>query len=210
MFGIDDRIVFTFDEWRRLRVTAPAPLLPLAAWLCTDAQPNVAALDAFVGQLQTAARAPDPRLRMVQGNGGVVAFEPGGVRLDSLYDRWETLFLPADLFWPVLTGLRQFLVGTAREPGLGRPAGYPTIERAATWLELAGGAGAVLVNRTSFPREWSGNEVVEAGQGAWQSAELIADETTGAWSGLWRGMEIAGYYDTVSNQPLVYFPVISP
>jgi hypothetical protein len=206
MFIDDDGITFGFDQWRRLRMTMLPGYRPLAAWLYTDVQPNLFAFDSFLDLLVQAER----NAGTVQGNGCWVEFRPADVVLVSLYDRWSPLAVPRELFWPVLAGLHDFLSRTAKAPDLARPPDYPVISRQANWRQPPDHGRPVLVDHTYFPREWSEQDVREAGEGAWRSAEALYDEHTGAWSGLWRGVELAGYYDPDTGRVQTYFPVLAP
>ncbi|RKT84499.1 EndoU nuclease [Saccharopolyspora antimicrobica] len=206
MFGIGDSIHFTFDEHRRQRISVPEPFLPLAAWLHTDVQPNLAALDGLIEQLRHCRQIE----RRLLGNGCSIDFVNDVVLLESLYRTWQRCVIPQSLFWPVLDGLRNFLIGTAAEPGLARPAGLPEPTRMTTEVPARNNQSPHLVDHTYFPVSWSEQEVAQAGDGAWASPELIYDQATGAWSGMWRGMELAGYYDVATGEALTYFPVLSP
>jgi hypothetical protein len=206
MFGIGDSIEFTFDAHRRLRVSAPADHLPLAAWLTTDAQPHLYGLDHLVGLLQHCQREG----RTLMGNGCSVDLVNNLVLVESLYGRWPRAVIPDSLFWPVLEGLHRFLVGAAQEPILARPTDYPEAFRATTEYQDPGAPRPVVVDHTYFPLDWTVEEVVAAGEGAWQSPETVCDPHTGTWSGMWRNLELAGYYDPGTGEALTYFPVISP
>ncbi len=92
---------------------------------------------------------------------------------------------------------------------LSRPADYPAVSRQATLRETPAGPAA-LVDHTYFPREWSEQDVRAAGEGAWNSPEALYDEQTGAWSGLWHGLELAGYFDPAAGTVQTYFPVLAP
>ncbi|MFD0206046.1 MULTISPECIES: EndoU domain-containing protein [Saccharothrix] len=206
MFGIGDSIEFTFDEHRRLRVSVPADYLSLAAWLTTDAQPHLSGLDHLVGLLRHCQREG----RTLVGNGCSVDLVNDVVLLESSYARWPRAVIPDSLFWAVLEGLHGFMAGAAREPTLARPADYPEAFRATTEHQDSGAARPAVVDHTYFPLNWTVEEVMEAGEGAWQSRELIRDPHTGTWSGMWRNLELAGYYDPETGEALTYFPVISP
>ncbi|AHH99142.1 hypothetical protein [Kutzneria albida] len=206
MFTTGDEITFSHDQWRRLRITMLPAYRPLAAWLHTDVQPNLAALDQFAEVLGQAAT----NRETVNGNGCWIEFRPNDVVIGSLYDRWEPLPVPTGLFWPVLSGLRGFLLGAAAEPGLTRPDGYPAVSRMTTRRPPPTGGRPVLVDRTYFPPEWSEQQVQQAAAGAWGSAEALYDEHTGTWSGLWCGGELAGYYDPATGTVQSYFPVLAP
>ncbi|NUT48464.1 MAG: hypothetical protein HOV94_14315 [Saccharothrix sp.] len=206
MFDIGDSIGFAFDEHRRLRVSAPADHLPLAAWLTTDAQPHLYGLDHLADLLQR-CRHEDCRL---VGNGCSIDFVNDVVLLESTYGRWPRAVIPESVFWPVLEGLHRFLVAAAPEPALARPADYPEAFRAATGHQEPGTPRPIVVDHTYFPLDWTEEEVAESGEGAWQSREAIRDPHTGTWSGMWRNLELAGYYDPATGEALAYFPVISP
>jgi len=204
MFGIGEEIGFSFDEYRRLRISVPEEYLPLAAWLHTDAQPNVAELDKLAALLERSKA----EQRSWLGNGCSLDLINDLVLLESLYDRWDRLVLPASLFWPVLQGLRDFLVSTAQEPGLRRPEGYPEVFRATTEYRNPETGRLSYVDHTYYPLSWSEEDVARAGDGAWQSEALVVDERTGAWSGIWGGLEIAGYCDPATKTVQTYFPVL--
>ncbi|MFD1052407.1 hypothetical protein ACFQ1S_45900, partial [Kibdelosporangium lantanae] len=91
---------------------------------------------------------------------------------------------------------------------LARPDDYPLLQRGFTEHEEDG--RRYLVDYTYFPADWSADQAQEAEDGAWASPELVRDEVTGLWSGMWQGMELAGYYDSATDKVLVSFPVISP
>ncbi|WP_231648706.1 EndoU domain-containing protein [Saccharothrix sp. NRRL B-16348] len=206
MFGIGDSIEFTFDGQRRLRVSVPADYLPLAAWLTTDAQPHLSGLDHLVGLIRHCQREG----RTLVGNGCSVDLVNDVVLLESSYGRWPRAVIPESLFWPVLEGLHGFMAGAAREPTLARPADYPEVFRATTEHQDSGAARPVVVDHTYFPLDWTNEDVMAAGEGAWQSPETIRDPHTGTWSGVWRNLELAGYYDPGTGEALTYFPVIAP
>jgi hypothetical protein len=206
MFGTGTSIALSFDAQRRLRIIAPENHLPLAAWLHTDVQPNLASLNEFIAVLQRARQEE----RTLVGNGCTVDFVNDLVLLESRYETWPRQVVPQNVFWPVVQGLRAFLANTARAPFLQRPPGYPAALRMTSEHLVEGIPKPVFVNYTYFPREWSVEEVTQAGEGAWHSAELVADPATGTWSGMWRGVELAGYYDVTTGEVLTYFPVISP
>ncbi|GAA0616538.1 hypothetical protein GCM10010174_38130 [Kutzneria viridogrisea] len=206
MFDTGEEISFGYDQWHRLRITMVPDYRPLAAWLHTDVQPNLAALDQFSRVLRQAAS----NRETVNGNGCWIDFQPAGVLIGSLYDRWQPLPVPEALFWPVLSGLRAFLLNSAADPALARPDGYPAVGRMTTHRTPPTGGRPALVDRTHFPPDWSAQEVQEAATGAWHSAEARYDEQTGAWSGLWRDLELAGYYDPATGAVHTYFPVLAP
>lgn len=206
MFEIGEEVGFAFDEQRRLRISVPEAYLPLAAWLYTDAQPNLQALDGL-GELLRQCRQVG---RTLLGNGCSVTFVDELVVLESLYERWPRTAVPEKFFWMVLVSLRNFLMATSTAQELARPEEYPVVTRALSELEPPGGGPKVLVDHTYFPVEWSEREVREAGEGAWQSAECVLHAATGVWSGMWRGLELAGYYNPDTGEAQVYFPVLSP
>lgn len=203
-FTLGEGLSLSFDEHRRLRVMAPQQMLPFAAWLYTDVQPNLAAVDQMLGTLQ---RCRAEGLTLI-GNGALVDFVNEVVVLESRYDTWDRHVIPQSVFWPALTGVREFLAGTAGQPSLARPAGYPlALRSSSTHIEEG---RTCLVEYTFFPSAWSVEQVHAAGDGAWASPQLVRDEMTGLWSGMWHGLELAGYYDKATGEPLTYFPVISP
>ncbi|MBB4686987.1 hypothetical protein [Amycolatopsis jiangsuensis] len=205
-FQVDDAVSLSFDEHRRLRIRAPREYLPLAAWLYADAQPNLAALDGL-GQLLEQSRGE--QLTLV-GNSCLVDFVNDLVLLESRYDLWPRTVLPQQVFWTVVNGFRRYLADNAGQPLLTRPAGYPDAQRY-TFRHTSDEDGKqYLVDQTYFPRSWSPEEVRAAADGAWASPELVLDEQTGVWSGMWRGLEIAGCYHSGEREVLTYFPVISP
>ncbi|GAB3002785.1 EndoU domain-containing protein [Amycolatopsis acidiphila] len=206
MFDIGESVSLAFDEQRRLRVMVPQEYLPLAAWLYTDAQPNISVLD----QLGAALQQCRGEERTLVGNGCLVDFVNDVVVLESRYGVWPRKVLPQSVFWPVLNGLRSFLVGTAGQPALARPADYPLAVARVFEQQADDGRKPFLVNYTYFPPEWSDEEVREAGTGAWQSPTVVRDEATGVWSGMWRGLELAGYFQPRTGEVLTYFPVVSP
>jgi hypothetical protein len=211
MFSTGEEIAFGFDEWRRLRITVLPDYRPLAAWLHTDVQPNLAVVDGL-GRLLGQA---EQSVVTVHGNGCRVRFRPADVVIDSQFGRWPPLAVPRSLFWPVLSGLRSFLAdfladaesaANPAEPEL--PGARPF--RRAEWRTPPDGGPPALVDHTYFPPDWSEADVRAAGQGAWRSAEALFDEPTGTWSGLWHDLELAGYYDPATGSPLTYFPVLPP
>jgi hypothetical protein len=72
------------------------------------------------------------------------------------------------------------------------------------------GRPPILVDHTFFPPDWSPEAVRAAAEGAWQGEDACFDVRTGAWSGLWRGLELAGYFDPDTGSVLTYFPVLAP
>jgi hypothetical protein len=203
-FTPGDQLSLSFDEHRRLRVMVPPPMLPLAAWLYTDVQPNLSALDQMWVALE---HCRDTSVTFV-GNGCLVDFVNDVVVLESRYDTWPRHVVPPEVFWSVLAGARAFLAGTSGVPMLARPDDYPVVGRGFTEHDEDG--RKYLVDYTYFPAEWSADQVRAAGDGAWTSPQLVCDEATGLWSGMWEGLELAGYYDRATGEALVYFPVISP
>ncbi|GAB3897222.1 hypothetical protein GCM10029964_079730 [Kibdelosporangium lantanae] len=199
-----DQLALAFDEHRRLRLVVPQPMLPLAAWLYTDVQPNLSALDQTWVALE---HCRDNGVTYV-GNGCLVDFVNDVVVLESRYETWPRHVVPQQVFWSVLAGVRAFLAGTAGAPVLARPDDYPLLQRGFTEHEEDG--RRYLVDYTYFPADWSADQAQEAEDGAWASPELVRDEVTGLWSGMWQGMELAGYYDSATDKVLVSFPVISP
>jgi hypothetical protein len=206
MFTIGDSVAMSFDALRRLRIMVPEQYLPLAAWLHTDVQPNLASLDQLVGMLQRCRQEE----RTLIGNGCTVDFINDLVLLENRFGIWPRQVVPQDVFWPVLRGMRAFLVDMARSFGLARPVNYPPSVRATIPQQLEDVRKPVFVTLTYFPPNWSTRQVQEAGAGAWASPELIADQTTGAWSGVWRDMEVAGDYNVATGEALNVFPVIAP
>lgn len=206
MFEIGESVSLAFDQRRRLRVMAPEEYLPLAAWLHTDAQPNSSALDQLVRVLQWCRQEE----WTLVGNGCVLDFVRDVVVLESRFGTWPRTVVPQSAFWPVLDGMRAFLAGTATAPGLVRPAGYPDVRRVATERQRPDDGKRYLLDHTCFPVEWTPEQVREAGDGAWRSADLLRDPTTGTWSGMWRDLVLAGYFDRATGEVLTYFPVISP
>ncbi|WP_039923736.1 hypothetical protein [Amycolatopsis decaplanina] len=204
MFGVGEAVIFTFDEDRRLRISVPEEHLPLAAWLHTDVQPNIAAIDGLAGVLKRA----ETEQRTWLGNGCSLDLINDLVLLESRYGRWPRQVVPQSFFWPVLEGLRSFLVTTAQEPALQRPPGYPDVRRAVTEERDPGSGRVSYVDFTYFPPTWTKDDVIRAAEGAWQSPELVQDEKTGAWSGKWGELELAGYYDPATGEALTYFPVL--
>lgn len=206
LFGVGTSIEMAFDARRRLRIIAPEHLIPLAAWLYTDVQPNIAGLDEFGKALQR-CRAEESTL---VGNGCNVDFVNDLVLVENRFGTWTRQVVPQHVFWSIFGSFRSFLVATAQAPVLRRPAGYPPALRLTAERPLDDGDKPVLVNHTYFPVDWSIAEVRQAGDGAWQSEEVLRDRLTGAWSGMWRGLELAGYYDVGTGEVLTYFPVVSP
>ncbi|GAA3536827.1 hypothetical protein GCM10022222_20700 [Amycolatopsis ultiminotia] len=203
---VGDDLSLSFDEHRRLRIRAPREYLPLAAWLYTDAQPNLAALDGL-GQLLEQCRGAE--LTLI-GNSCLVDFVNDLVLLESRYDLWPRAVLPQRDFWAALNGFRRYLVDNAGQPLLTRPADYPEALRY-TFGHTAEDSGKhYLVDQTYFPSSWSADEVRAAADGAWASPDVVLDEQTGVWSGMWRNLEIAGCYEPAEREVLTYFPVISP
>jgi hypothetical protein len=199
-----DELSLSFDEYRRLRVVAPPPMQPLAAWLYTDVQPNLSAVDQMWVALE---HCRDEGVTFV-GNGCLVDFVNDVVVLESRYGTWPRHVVPQQVFWSVLAGLRAFLAGTCGLPMLARPDNYPTVLRGT--VDHVEDDRKYLVDHTYFPIEWSADQVRAAADGAWASPQLVRDEATGLWSGMWEGLELAGYYDRATGEALVYFPVISP
>ncbi|NKQ56901.1 EndoU domain-containing protein [Amycolatopsis sp. K13G38] len=206
LFGVADSVAMSFDEHRRLRIVAPEQYLPLAAWLYTDVQPNLAVLDELAAVLRRCRQEE----RKYVGNGCSLDFVNNLVLLESRYETWERVVVPQSVFWPVLSGFRQFLASTAHLPLLEREPDYPEALRIRTDEHADGAPRPAVLDHTYFPRDWSEREVSEAGAGAWQSPGCLRDEATGAWSGMWRGLELAGYFDLATGEPLTYFPVIAP
>lgn len=203
MLVVGDSITFAFDEFRRLRISAPQKYLPLAAFLRTDLQPDLAVLDQRVGLLRRAQREAKTWL----GNGCSVDLVKDAVLLESLYGTWPPVEIPQASFWPVLERLRGFLVSTAGQPR--PPAGRFDLTRMVTEYRNPRTGRFCFVDHTYFPRDWTEQNVAYVGQQAWQSPQVIRDETTGTWSGLWRTLEVAGYYNVHTGEALSYFPVLS-
>ncbi|WP_181776253.1 EndoU domain-containing protein [Amycolatopsis pittospori] len=203
---VGESIGLAFDDHRRLRIMAPEDLLPLAAWLYTDAQPNLSVLDQLGATLQR-CRTEE---RTLVGNGCMIDFVNDVVVLESRYDRWPRKVLPQSVFWSVLNGLRSFLDATAGQPGLGRPDGYPLAPVRHFEDSAEDMRKPFFVSHTYFPTEWTADDVRAAGQGAWTSPTVLRDEKTGLWSGIWRDLELAGYFDPSTGEVLTYFPVIAP
>ncbi|MEV6905032.1 EndoU domain-containing protein [Amycolatopsis sp. NPDC051372] len=132
------------------------------------------------------------------------------VLLENRYETWPRHVVPQRAFWSVLRGFRAFLATTVHTPALARPADYPVVLRMTTERQPGSGGKPVFINHTYFPADWTVDEVRQAGDGAWRSEEALRDEKTGAWSGVWRGLELAGYYNVGTGEVLTYFPVISP
>lgn len=206
MFTTSDDITFGFDEWHRLRIGMLASYRPLAAWLHTDVQSNLAAVDTYIELLR---RAQQDGIT-VNGNGCYVTFERDHITVASRYGRWTPLAVPEGLFWQVLNGLRGFLAGIQGAPGLARPGDRHDVTRTATLRHPANGGPPQLVDHTHFPKEWTKDMIREAGKAAWQSEQARYDMETGAWSGLWQGMELAGYYDPDQRKIQTYFPIMAP
>lgn len=203
---VGDTIGLAFDDHRRLRIMAPEELLPLAAWLYTDAQPNLSVLDQLGATLR---RCRTDELTLV-GNGCMIDFVKDLVILESRYDRWPRKVLPQSVFWSVLNGLRSFLEATAGQPGLDRPEGYPLAPVRHFEDSAEDMRKPFCVSHTYFPVDWTADDVREAGQGAWTSPTVLRDETTGLWSGMWRELELAGYFDPSTGAVQTYFPVVAP
>ncbi|AOS65116.1 EndoU domain-containing protein [Actinoalloteichus hymeniacidonis] len=201
----DESIRFDFDDSRRLRIAMVDGLLPIAAWLHTDVQANLAGLESF-GTLLTTAKAGG---HTINGNGCAVRFEHGEVVLESLYDRWEPLRFSEDLLVAILTGLRAFLRDSAADPRLARAANFPEPTRMVTTHGRDDGS-TVLIDHTYFPQAWSPMQVQVAADAAWASDDFLFDEVTGVWSGTHEGLEFAGYYDPKTGVPQMYFPVVAP
>ena len=206
LFGLGTSIAMSFDVQRRLRIIAPENLISLAAWLYTDVQPNIAGLD----ELEKVLRRCWAEERTLVGNGCNVDFVNDLVLLENRFGTWARQVVPQHVFWSVFQGFRAFLVATAHAPVLVRPAGYPQALRMTMDQRLDDGGKRVLVNYTYFPADWPVDEVKQAGNGAWQSRDALRDNRTGAWSGTWRGLELAGYFDVGTGEVLTYFPIISP
>lgn len=205
-FDLGEAVSLAFDDQRRLRIMTPPEFLPLAAWLYTDAQPNISVLDQLGAALQR-CRAEE---RTLVGNGCLLDFVNDVVVLESRYGRWPRKIVPQSVFWPVLNGLRSFLVATAGQPALARPAGYPLAVPRLFEQQADDGRKPFLVNYTYFPPDWSDDEVRAAGNGAWKSPTVVRDEVTGVWSGMWRDLELAGYFDPATGEVQTFFPVIAP
>ncbi|MGW4490110.1 EndoU domain-containing protein [Amycolatopsis sp. NPDC004368] len=205
-FELGETVSVGVDQHRRLRIMVPKEFLPLAAWLYTDAQPNISVLDQLGGALEDCRR----RGMTMIGNGCTLDFLNDLVVLESRYGRWSRCVVPQSVFWPVLNGLRSFLIGTAKYSGLARPADYPLAAVRIFEVHPDDGAKPFVVNYTYFPPEWSEDEVRAAGNGAWQSETAVRDPETGVWSGMWRGLELAGYFDPKTGEVQTYFPVVGP
>lgn len=205
-FDIGDSVSLVFDRHRRLRIMTPREYLPLAAWLYTDAQANSSVLDQLGAALERCRRED----RTLIGNGCTIDFLNDVVVLESRYGRWPRKVLPQSVFWPVFNGLRSFLAASAGQPELARPANYPLAVSRVFEEKPDDGSKSFLVNYTYFPPTWSEDEVRSAGNGAWQSPTAVRDAETGLWSGMWRGLELAGYFDPENGDVQTFFPVIAP
>ncbi|WP_434533284.1 hypothetical protein [Amycolatopsis carbonis] len=106
LFGTGDSLTFAFDESRRLRISAPADQLPLAAFLYTDAQADAHTVGQLVGLLRRAQREAKTWL----GNGTSVAFTAEGVVLESLYGTWPPTVVPQQVFFTAIEPLHRFLL----------------------------------------------------------------------------------------------------
>ncbi|WP_031470495.1 EndoU domain-containing protein [Sciscionella sediminilitoris] len=201
MFDISEGIRFTLDEHPRLRLSVPVELRPLAAWLHTDAQANHGVLVEFGKGLRAAQLSGT----QIIGNGWVIRPAPEGIELLPRYTGMDSFYVPDGVLWPVLEGIQGLLGGIDQQLRAEFPAPAHQVLRSVS-REPDGS----LRDHTYFPQALSERAVAEAGQQAWQSEETLIDESTGAWSGFWQGMEIAGYYDPASGQVQSYFPVMSP
>ncbi|MFI5612656.1 hypothetical protein [Amycolatopsis sp. NPDC051903] len=198
LFGPGDELTFAFDETGRLRIAVPEEQLPLAAFLYTDAQSDAHAVGELAGLLRRAQREAKTWL----GNGCSVDLTGDVAVLDSLYGTWPRATFPQPVFWSALEGLQRFL----GESGGAAPT--TGVTRAATEYRNLKNGRFCFVDRTYFPSDWSPAAITEAGTRAWAAGETLRDPATGAWSGSFGGLEIAGYYRPSTGEPLTYFPVL--
>ncbi|WP_020495595.1 EndoU domain-containing protein [Sciscionella marina] len=201
MFEESETFRCTLDEHLRLRLSVPARLRPLAAWVHTDAQANQQILARLIPGLQAAQQSRTPIL----GNGWQVEPDEHGVILHSAYLDREPFGVPNTVLWTLLTGLQGLLAESDAALRAQRPEPAEIVPRLVNQDEQG-----ALRDYTYFPPSWSAEMIKQAGQGAWQSPEVLRDWDTGVWSGFWQGREIAGYFHPDSGEVLTYFPVVSP
>ncbi|MEV4604318.1 EndoU domain-containing protein [Amycolatopsis sp. NPDC049253] len=197
LFGTGDSLAFAFDESRRLRISAPADQLPLAAFLYTDAQADAHTVGQLVGLLRRAQREAKTWL----GNGTSVVFTGDRVELESLYGTWPRAVFPQQVFFAALESLHRFLLSSGASP-----AETGITRKASEYRNLKNGRFS-FVDHTYFPPDWTPEAVSAAGTAAWSSPDVLRDPATGAWSGTFADLEIAGYHNPETGEVLTYFPV---
>ncbi|MEW2505381.1 EndoU domain-containing protein [Amycolatopsis sp. NPDC047767] len=197
LFGTGDSLTFAFDESRRLRISAPPGQLPLAAFLYTDAQADAATVGQLIGLLRRAQREAKTWL----GNGTSVTFTGEDVGLESLYGTWPHTVVPQHVFFAALESLHRFLLASGATP-----AETGITRRASEYRNLKNGR-FTFVDHTYFPPDWTPEAVSAAGTAAWSSPDVLRDPATGAWSGTFADLEIAGYHNPATGEVLTYFPV---
>ncbi|WIX83960.1 EndoU domain-containing protein [Amycolatopsis carbonis] len=86
------------------------------------------------------------------------------------------------------------------------PAETGITRKASEYRNLKNGRFS-FVDHTYFPPDWTPEAVSAAGTAAWSSPDVLRDPATGAWSGSFADLEIAGYHNPATGEVLTYFPV---
>ncbi|HEX4212139.1 MAG TPA: EndoU domain-containing protein [Candidatus Dormibacteraeota bacterium] len=205
MFPVATRLTFSRDGWGRLRIAAPLERRPIAAWLHGDLQGNLSCQDIYLELFDKASNAPEHADRRVDGNACRVSFWDGGwVQLHSQYDRWQPLWLQFSELVDAINELRTHLLNEPVVNDDSDEGCYGGVIESTDPAETA-----PPTYHTFFPDVWKPEQVESAAKGAWDSDAFCADETTGAWSGISNGLEVAGYFDTVTGQVFDAYPVIN-
>lgn len=206
MFPAAPQLTFRRDEWDRLRIAAPPERRPVAAWLHGDIQGNLSCQDIYLDLFDKASNASEPAGRRVDGNACRVAFWDGGwVQLHSQYDRWQPLWLQLSEMVGLINAFRTYLLSEPLVGDGGRDEGcYGGVIESTDPSDTA-----PPTYHTFFPDLWRPEQVEVAAKGAWDSDAFCADGTTGAWSGISDGLEVAGYFDTVTGEVFDAYPVIN-
>jgi len=210
LFPAADRLSFHRDVEGRLRISAPAGMEPVAAWLMGDVQENLAGADRYGGYLDEARHASAVEDRRVDGNACTVAVSQETSFLISQYDLWEPLILPRTELEAAFDQFRTYLVEEL-QAGWRSPERTPGCYRATVgWQDEETGAwqDRPITDHTFFPEEWTTEQVTQTVLEAGRSPSMAVDVTTGAWSAVAGGLHLFGYLDRQTGRPLTAFPVI--
>ncbi len=210
LFGTADQFSFRHDVEGRLRISAPAGMEPVAAWLMGDVQENLAGAERFGAYLDEARHASAVEERRVDGNACTVAVSQDTSFLISQYDLWEPLSLPRAELEAAFDLFRDYLEEEL-ERGWRSPERTPGCYRATVgWQDEETGEwhDRPITDHTFFPEEWTSEQVTEMVLEAGRSPSMAVDVSTGAWSAIAGGLHIFGYLDKKTGRPLTAFPVI--
>ncbi|MBO0703368.1 MAG: hypothetical protein J2P38_10580, partial [Candidatus Dormibacteraeota bacterium] len=190
LFAVADRLSFRRDVEGRLRISAPAGMEPVAAWLMGDVQENLAGADRFRSYMDEARHASSVEDRRVDGNACTVAVSHDTTFLISQYDLWEPLILPRAELEAAFDEFRDYLVQEL-EHGWRSPDRTPGCYRATVgWEDEDTGQwqDRPITDHTFFPEEWTSEQVTQTVLEAGRSPSMAVDVTTGAWSAIAGGL----------------------